>query len=178
MTSSLQIENARLISLMHDGSSLGLQPSDWRKPLERATPDPAVGIRHEQISGNANYRLHVAAIPQQVGCHYHANGDEDYAVVEGTGVLFFGPVVNGTVVPDTWKSIAVRVGDSFVIPEGYAHQLRKIGAADLTIVFGCPDSHLSDDSDRYLLPDAPRMVGGLSADQNQIDLNFLNEHSS
>lgn len=82
-------------------------------------------------------------------------------MVEGEGILFFGQVTGNQVSTDAWRNIKVRTGDSFVIPEGYAHQLRKIGTGDLTILFGCPDSHLDDNEDRYMLPDAPVEVDGL-----------------
>lgn len=85
-------------------------------------------------------------------------------MVEGQGILFLGKVEDGRVLTGSWRSMPVRTGDSFVIPEGYAHQLRKTGEGDLTILFGCPDSHLNDDMDRTLLPDAPLEVGGLSAE--------------
>jgi oxalate decarboxylase/phosphoglucose isomerase-like protein (cupin superfamily) len=100
----------------------------------------------------------------QVGCHYHSKGDEGYAVVQGRGILFFGKVENGEVPAESWRTIEVQSGDSVVIPEGYAHQLRRVGNGDLTILFACPDAHLNDNQDRYMLPDAPKVVGGLSAD--------------
>ena len=156
VASSLRAENARLVKLKADGTSLGVDRSAWREPLSRAQRDPAVNIRHSAISGDAAYRKHVAAIPEQVGCHFHAEGDEEYAVVEGQGTLFFGKVTAGAVQAEDWKRIAVSTGDSFIIPEGYAHQLCKTGTGELTILFGCPDSHLDDDGDRHLLPDAPR----------------------
>ncbi len=151
---SLRTENAQTISLKTAGDSLGKLRSVWQAALSSAEPDPVVNIRHGEVSGNAGYRKHVAAIPQQVGCHFHAIGDEDYAVVEGEGVLFFGKTTDGGVRSQDWRNIAVSTGDSFVIPEGYAHQLCKTGEGDLTILFGCPDSHLAED--RYLLADAPR----------------------
>ena len=53
-----------------------------------------------------------------------------------------------------WQQpLRVKAGDSFVIPEGFAHQLVRDGDAPLTIIFACPDSHLADD--RFLLPDSP-----------------------
>lgn len=159
MQSAQRIGNSQLIKLRSDAKSIGVSRSEWQKSLSEATPDPVVSIRHGEIpGGEPSYRKHVAAIPQQVGCHYHAIGDEDYAVVEGQGILFFGQVTDGTVEPNEWKSIEVSTGDSFVIPEGYAHQLRKTGPEALTILFGCPDSHLDNDKDRYLLPDAPLAI--------------------
>ena len=163
--SPLRVENAKIISLRRDRSALGVSESDWRLRLGQVEPDEKVGIRHAEISGAPEYRTHVAAIPTQVGCHYHAKGNEDYSVVEGQGILYFGHVEDGVVRPESWRSIVVGTGDSFVIPEGFAHQLRKTGNWDLTIVFGCPDSHLDDD--RFMLPDAPKEVGGLSADNKK-----------
>ncbi|MGC1308011.1 MAG: cupin domain-containing protein [Phormidesmis sp.] len=151
---SLREENAQIIKFKADGFSLGVERLQWQTSLSQAKPDRAVNIRHGEISGDGSYRTHVAAIPAQVSCHFHTEGDEDYAIVEGEGILFFGKTTNGKVNSQDWKSITVRAGDSFVIPEGYAHQLCKTGAKELTIVFGCPDSHLN--YDRYLLPDAPR----------------------
>ena len=148
-----------LLQLRHDNSSLGIADSVWRLALEQATPDPAVGIRHANIQGEANYRIHVAAIPQQVGCHVHRKGNEDYSVVEGEGILHFGLVSEDAsrllVRSCDWQQISVTQGDSFIIPEGYAHQLRRTGKGDLTILFGCPDSHLDNSQDRTMLPDAP-----------------------
>ncbi|MFH1158806.1 MAG: hypothetical protein V1721_08040, partial [Pseudomonadota bacterium] len=130
----------------------------WKKALETAIPDPVVHIRHAAIEGTARYRTHVAAIPTEVGCHFHKSGDEDYAVVSGNGTLHWGKAVEDS---KGWrveweKPVDVSKGDSFVIPEGYAHQLRKSGKEDLVIVFGGPDTHLDDTADRTLLPDAPR----------------------
>ena len=163
MESPVRIENAQIISLNRDHKALGVRDSEWREHLNNAVPDEVVGIKHQEISGNSDCRIHVAAIPKQVGCHYHAIGEEDYAVVEGSGILFFGKVENGEVAPISWRSIAVSTGDSFVIPEGFAHQLRRTGQNDLTILFRCPDSHLDDKADRHMLPDAPISVGGLTA---------------
>lgn len=160
--SSLWKVNSTTISLRRDHTSLGVSESQWRVRQASVVIDETVGIRIQEISGNSTYRLHVAAIPTQVGCHYHSHGNEDYAVVEGEGILFFGKTENGQVPPHSWRSIKVQAGDSFIIPEGFAHQLRRTGDHDLTIVFGCPDSHLG--SDRTMLADAPKEIGGLSAE--------------
>jgi len=149
----------QILNLVRSENTLGVREPDWRGALATAKADSAVGIRHAEISGDSNYRVHVAAIPDQVGCHVHRIGDEDYAVVEGEGDLHFGRTTQGPrglVVEDkNWREVEVTAGDSFVIPEGYAHQLRKKGSGDLTILCGCPDSHLNDDEDRTMLPDAP-----------------------
>lgn len=150
------------IRLNSDGQSLGIAKAAWDEALKTATPDPVVKIRHAQIGGNEQYRTHVAAIPEHVGCHVHMDGDEDYAVVAGKGTLHWGAVAknpngNGYIV--NWETpIDVETGDSFVIPEGYAHQLARRGSDDLVIVFGCPDSHMANDADRFMLPSAPELT--------------------
>lgn len=157
-----------MLSLRKDTTALGVQESQWRAALTAAQPDPAVGIRHAPLSGDEQYRLHVASIPRRVGCHYHRVGDEQYSVVQGQGVMHFGRVEEhrqGTTPEDSvkggvwqWHQVAVRAGDTFTIPAGFAHQLCSSGAEELVIVFACPDSHL-DERDRILLQDAPA-VGG------------------
>ena len=166
--------NAHLLIKVEQGFSwIGIKESIWREALERAVPDPSVGIRHAQISGNEDYRIHVASIPEQVGCHYHSTGDEVYSVVEGSGILTVGTVIDGEVPPTEWRSLFVTKGDSFVIPENCAHQLRRSGLEDLTILFGCPDAHLSDVHDRHHLPDSPNdlpLAEGASPNRNPLKL--------
>ena len=138
---------------------LSITKEQWLAALNSATTDPSVGIRHAALSGDEHWRIHVAAIPQQVGCHFHKQGDETYEVVQGRGTLHFGEAVqaeDGDRV--IWETpVAVKAGDCFVVPEGYAHQLQRQGDEDLTILFACPDSHLDDESDRTLLPDSPAL---------------------
>jgi len=156
-TSESQVTPERLLQLKKESITLGIEEEVWREALSRAEPDPVVGIRHVEVSGDESYRVHVAAIPKQVGCHVHRVGDEDYAVVEGVGVMHFGKITEGTDGPyvrdQDWCQMPVEKCDSFVVPEGYAHQLR----GELTILFGCPDSHLDDTQDRTMLPDAPQV---------------------
>ena len=145
------------LQLRCDRNALGISSDNWKSALLQAQLDPVVGIRHAALSGDAQYRLHVAAIPTQVGCHFHLKGDEDYAIVSGQGTLHWGKVRSQNGVHEiTWETpLDVQVGDRFVIPAGYAHQLRKRGHDELVIVFGCPDSHLDNTKDRTLLSDAP-----------------------
>jgi mannose-6-phosphate isomerase-like protein (cupin superfamily) len=146
-----------LLQLHRDRKALGVTESFWRERLGAAQTDLSVGILHTDLSGDSDYRLHVASIPSQVGCHFHAIGNEDYAIVAGCGTLHWGKVskVKGAYQVSWEQPVAVETGDSFVIPEGYAHQLRSRGEENLVILFGCPDSHLNDTQDRTLLPDAP-----------------------
>lgn len=142
------------LKLKSQGHLLGVSAAQWQASLASAEADPAVGIRHAQVAGDEQRRVHVAAVPQQVGCHFHAHGDEDYAVVQGMGTLHWGEARDDKQVQ--WeKPVEVNTGDSFTIPEGFAHQLRRRGDTDLVILFACPDSHLDDSVDRTMLADAP-----------------------
>lgn len=153
----VDIEN--LLCFRRDGYAFDVSEKIWKQALLNVESDSVVNIRHATISGNESYRIHVAAIPKQVGCHVHKVGNEDYSVVAGQGVLYFAPVTNkgsGCYVEESdWLRMSVSEGDSFVIPEGYAHQLRRTGVGELTILFGCPDAHLNDSKDRTMLADAP-----------------------
>lgn len=143
-----------------DNSSLGVKTAEWQVVLDTVVPDAVAGIRHAAVKGNAEHRLHVAAIPEKVNCHVHFHGEEGYGVVAGTGRLHWGQVtISADNTPSIkWeKPVDVKAGESFIIPEGYAHQLQKTGNSDLVIVFGCPDTHLDNTQDRLMLADAPTL---------------------
>lgn len=151
------MDNSEILRLNDPTLRLNTPHADWQAALANAKPDPTVGIRHAALSVDTTCRIHVAAIPHHVGCHFHKIGDETYDVVQGQGTLHFGKVTsNSNDHTVTWQvPLNVAPGDCFVIPEGYAHQLQKRGSEDLAILFACPDAHLDDEGDRYLLPDSP-----------------------
>ena len=68
---------------------------DWNLALERAKPDPKVGIRIAPLCGDDSIGLHVASIPDRVGCHFHRHGGETYQIMTGTGTLHLGKVEEG-----------------------------------------------------------------------------------
>mgnify|MGYP003394137874 CR=1 FL=1 len=141
---------------------LGVAQTAWQSALAKAPLDPLTNIRHAVIDGGtAESRTHVAAIPERVKNHVHFEGREDYAVVGGKGRLHWGKVVQNEQgqysVPQAETPVVIEAGHIFVIPNGYAHQLERVGNEDLTILFNCPDSHLNNDLDRVMLPDAPTL---------------------
>jgi mannose-6-phosphate isomerase-like protein (cupin superfamily) len=126
--------------------------TNWRQALIDATFDPAVGIAHSVLSGTADFRLHVAVLKtdKRVAAHVHFDGDELYIIQTGSGLLYTGFIdARQTVNWDT--PIPVKEGDTFVIAPGEVHQLHNTGSADLSLVFGCPDTHLA--ADRLIVPD-------------------------
>jgi len=157
----------RRLHFQHGANPLNVSTATWQAALASAVLDASVGIRHARISGDPAYGIHVAAIPHQVGCHLHQNlngdqvngGNEVYMVVSGQGVLHFGKAGQDAgvvrVAAGAWDRLPVQAGDSFIIPVGFAHQLRRHGSDALTVLFACPDAHLQDDQDRTMLPDAP-----------------------
>lgn len=117
-----------------------------------ATFDPAVGIGHSVLSGTADFRLHVAVLKpdKRVAAHVHSEGGELYIIQTGSGLLYTGFV--GAIQTVNWEApISVKEGDTFMIAPGEVHQLHNTGAADLALVFGCPDTHLV--GDRLIVPD-------------------------
>jgi len=150
-------KRAAFLQLRKDPHAFGLPKAAWTKALERAESDPVVSIRHAALQGDSNCRIHVASIPEHVGCHVHFEGREDYAIVSGQGVLHWGAVswsAEGKPAV-VWEALVnVTVGDRFTIPQGYAHQLERFGEEPLVILFACPDKHLNS-VDRLLLEDSP-----------------------
>jgi mannose-6-phosphate isomerase-like protein (cupin superfamily) len=142
------------LQLRRDGHSLGIAKERWVQALCDATPDDIVRIRHAEIEGDPSRRIHVAAIPDSVGCHFHAYGDEDYSIVSGRGELYWGAATrNAAGYSVAWEEpMPIKEGDSFIIPEGYVHQLKNVGKNELIILFACPDSHLDDKLDRFMIP--------------------------
>lgn len=148
------VVNSITIKLSGLESSLGVKENVWRLALSEATPDPIANIKHAKLNGTAEWRIHVAEIPEKVACHVHFFGNEVYEVLEGEGILHYGSVEQKKLhfVVNWNEPLNVRAGDTFNIPEGYAHQLFKLGNCPLRILFACPDRHLEDD--RHLLEDS------------------------
>lgn len=157
----LSKDPAQILSLRDMDKSLGESEAPWRQMLANAILDDKVRIRHAALEGNEQWREHVASIQVSVGCHFHKTGNEDYSIVQGSGVMHFGKVemIDGKPSVTSWLKLEVKTGDAFTIPEGYAHQLVSTGEEELVIVFACPDSHLNDELDRTLLDNAPAVSG-------------------
>jgi mannose-6-phosphate isomerase-like protein (cupin superfamily) len=149
------------LEIRTDQSSLGVCEKDWRDALEDASTDPKVTISIAYIRGDENLSFYVASIPKSVKCHFHKHGGEDYSIVSGEGVMLYGKVEyasKGEPGVNHWQEVKVVTGESFTIPEGYAHQLCALGKTPLVIVFSCPHSHLNDDQDRTVLDDSPLLA--------------------
>jgi mannose-6-phosphate isomerase-like protein (cupin superfamily) len=146
----------QILGLRSMNPELAAIDAPWREKLTSATPDENVGIRHAALEGNEQWREHVASIQVRVGCHFHKTGNEDYSIVQGSGVMHFGKVatIDGKPTVTSWLKLDVKTGDAFTIPEGYAHQLVSTGEKELVIVFACPDSQLNDSQDRTIIANA------------------------
>ena len=96
--------------------------SEWQAALYGAEPGHSVGIWHAALYGDKDDRLHVAAIPWQVGCHYHRIGNEIYQPVQGEGILYCGKVgQSGSESMVAWEApVELSCGDCFLIPPGCA----------------------------------------------------------
>jgi len=132
---------------------LHVEEKDWRSALSRVSVDQAANIRHAEIHGSAEWRIHVAEIAERVACHVHRKDDEVYEIVAGSGVLFYSMIEEcpeGIKTGEVFR-LPVKTGDVFVVPFNCAHQLVNTGAESLIILFACPDSHLGND--RFMLPE-------------------------
>lgn len=141
------------ITKLPPGKGFGIAEASWRTAVSDAKPDLVAQIRHAQLQGDHSWRLHVAEISDKVACHVHRDGIEVYEVISGAGTLYSGPTTSTGNNPTllTRHQLAVKDGDVFIVPAGYAHQLVRSGDTPLIILFACPDSHLGHD--RLVMPD-------------------------
>ncbi|MCC7006809.1 MAG: cupin domain-containing protein [Ottowia sp.] len=72
--------------------------------------------------------------------HYHKNGEEVYIILQGSGVMHTFSHTEGIT-----KTEAVKTGDVFKIASYVTHQLENNNDSNLTLLFACPPSHLSED---------------------------------
>jgi mannose-6-phosphate isomerase-like protein (cupin superfamily) len=170
MVKNQSIES-QLLQLSKQGPLLEIDPTKWRTNLRYADHDPDAGIAHACFGQShvAGHKLHVARIEVRVNNHFHRVGPEHYAVVEGSGIMFFGKVVESFGKAPTVEkpySMYVEKGDTFTIPEGYAHQLCSLGGQPITLIFSCPDSHLDNNQDRIMLPDSPLLLEKKGGEQS------------
>ena len=149
-------DEKRKLQFNSTASKINIPYQTWKNALQGSIYDTAVGINHAPLSGNNNNRNHVASIDNKVGAHFHTHGDEKYEIVSGSGTLYWGKVNAGNsknLTISEEKPIKVKAGDSFIIPQTYAHQLVNTCKNPLIITFSCPDSHLDDTQDRTCLND-------------------------
>lgn len=130
---------------------------NYNTELKKYSPDPDAGINHAPLAGNADYRLHITVLKPGncILMHVHRLGSEHYIVMEGEGTIYIGSEIPHTNLAKVEHSYAVRKGDTFEIQPGQAHQLVNSGSNDLLLIFGCPDSHLSNAADRVNLLEPP-----------------------
>lgn len=141
------------VELLPPGSGFAVASELWRSALAETTPDVVAKIRHAQLQGNPDWRLHIAEIDDKVACHLHRQEIEVYEIVAGSGILYSGPVAinESNLELISHNKLVVEAGDVFIVPEGYAHQLLRVGNEPLIIIFACPDAHLAED--RLIMPD-------------------------
>lgn len=103
---------------------------------------------------------------ESVNPHVHADGDEIYLIVRGSGQMHMGPATMDTRPPKVdWREpIAMTDSTHVVIPGGWAHRLENTDDRELTFLFACPRDHMlaSDEGgDRIMIEFPAGKQGGL-----------------
>jgi mannose-6-phosphate isomerase-like protein (cupin superfamily) len=113
--------------------------------LKNAPLDEAAGIAHAPLAGDAQWRLHITRIKcgSFVTAHKHDEDGETYVILSGWGILWLGQSLQ------EMRPTRVTAGDTFDIPAGTIHMLQAVGPEGVTLLFMCPDSHLSSDRVTY-----------------------------
>ena len=127
-----------------------LDVSNIYETIKSGKEDSLVGISIGKLTGNEDFALYATEIApyKSVGAHYHTKGNEIYQIIEGDAVMNIGKV--GLENQVEWNNpVVVKKGDCFTVLEGQVHQLKNTSDKKLIIVFGCPNTHLTDD--RYIV---------------------------
>lgn len=123
---------------------------DWAQALSSANVDQSVGIQIATLVETDGKGTYITVIPPgaSVNPHYHANGDEEYHIISGKGVIRLLSV-EAKLKGGEWTCQNVTSRNSFIIPPNVIHQLMNDGDEPLTLIFSCPISHLKED--RYII---------------------------
>ncbi len=120
---------------------------DWENELSFAKKDEKVGIKIATLSESQDKGTYITSLPpgSSVTPHYHEEGDEEYHIISGSGVIRLLPVNH---MHTEFKMVCkyVTAKNSFVIPANVIHQLINNSATEeLILIFSCPLSHLKED---------------------------------
>jgi oxalate decarboxylase/phosphoglucose isomerase-like protein (cupin superfamily) len=136
---------------------VGISIVDWAEELSCASFDKKVGIQIATLLESKGKGTYITVIPpgSSVNPHYHTNGDEEYHIISGNGVVRLLPVEAKN---KDFQLICkqVKSQNSFIIPPNVIHQLINNGDGPLTLIFSCPLSHLKED--RFVVENLERRL--------------------
>lgn len=130
---------------------------DWHQELSSATFDKAAGIQIATLLESEDKGTYITIIQPgaSVNPHYHKEGDEEYHIISGNGVIRLLPVDNEN---KDFQMVCKQVNpqNSFVIPPNVIHQLSNNGEQPLILLFSCPLPHLKED--RFMVKDLEKRL--------------------
>lgn len=130
---------------------------DWSQELSCANFDKKVGIQIATLLESNGKGTYITVIPpgSSVTPHYHTNGDEEYHIISGCGVIRLLPVEAKN---KDFQLVCkqVKAQNSFIIPANLIHQLINNGDVPLTLIFSCPLAHLKED--RFVVENLERRL--------------------
>lgn len=125
---------------------MGIRIVNWANEISEAKLDQSVGIQIATLLETEQRGTYIAVIPagEAIKPHYHQEGDEEYHIISGKGIIRLIPATTD----DKDFKLAckhVTAQNSFIIPPNVIHQLVNTGDQPLTLIFSCPFSHLKED---------------------------------
>lgn len=119
---------------------------NWDHEIFHAKKDEKVGIKIATLLESNDRGTYITIVPpgSSITPHYHREGEEEYHIISGSGVIRLLPVHH---INTEFKLVCKHViaKNSFVIPANVIHQLINNGAEELILIFSCPLSHLKED---------------------------------
>jgi mannose-6-phosphate isomerase-like protein (cupin superfamily) len=119
---------------------------DWENEIIHAKKDEKVGIKIATLLETDHRGTYLTSIPpgSSITPHYHKEGEEEYHIISGSGVMRILPVYHkDTPIKLFCKYVVAK--NSFMVQPNMIHQLINNGTEDLILLFSCPLSHLEED---------------------------------
>ena len=128
--------------------TIGIPESKWRSFLDEMKSGEISGITMKIIGSYNDYcNIYITEVLDELKTHFHYKNVEKYEVVEGEGLLNYGPVQikDDKEIIEYYPPIKMKQGYVITMPSSFAHRVKKISKNRLFVLLVCPEATLTTD---------------------------------